>query len=797
MTAPRPVADAVVVPVLAALATFATLLGWAGFSERPSGYLVPLFWICVVVAGVGCALRALRLPALVVLLGQLLLLLVWACRVWAGAWLPTPTTLSALADTWRLAVETANMYAAPVSADVVELHPLLIVGGAGCAVAVDFLAAGLRRVPLAGLPLLAAYTAPVSLLAGGVSWFVFSLGALAFLALLAADELLRLGRWGSNIAGAGRLEDSQRRRVTGQAVWPAAQRIGVTATGLAVVAPLLVPTLSLGFVDGFGPGAGGDGDGVAIRNPMLDMKRNLTRGEDEPLIAVSTSDPDPGYLRLTVLDDYRDDAWRPSKRQIPPTQRAIGEMPAPAGLSTDVRTTQTQYDVSVADDFDSTWLPVSYPATSVEAATDWRYDLRTMDFISALDGQDAAGRRYDFTQLNVFPTTDQLINAPPAPSQITTEGTERSDGLPRSVVDLAAEVTEGSLSEFQAAVMLQDWFREDGGFVYSLRPDQGTGVEQLERFLGTGRGSRTGYCEQFAAAMALMARATGIPARVAVGFLRPQKVSDDLWVYSAHDMHAWPELYFEGVGWIRFEPTPQVQAGSVPSYTTADLPSPVQPSLPTASASLPDDLRPGRPTPTTQTSAVPSSTDGSGPGPGWAVAGAVVAAVTLAGAPRALRAAVRRRRTAGTGARARLEGAWAEIRATARDLGLPWDDRLTLRVQARGLAARFGRRPGPDDDAAASMRGRGPHADPEATRALERLVLWLERARYASRGPDEAELTDLAAAVERVTAAMRAGVRASTRRRATWLPASLWSGRAIRLRRPRAAVGEPGLDQSW
>jgi transglutaminase-like putative cysteine protease len=790
------VADAVVVPVLAALATFATLLGWAGFSERSSAYLVPLFWVCVVVAAVGCALRALRTPALVVLVGQLLLLVVWACRVWADTWLPTPTALPLLVDTWRLAVETANMYAAPVNAEVTEFHPLLIVGGAGCAVAVDFLAAGLRRVPLAGLPLLAAYTAPVSLLAGGVSWFVFSLGALAFLALLAADELLRLGRWGSSLAGAGQVEDSQRRRVTGQAVWPAAQRIGVTATGLAVVAPLLVPTLSLGFVDGFGPGAGGDGGGVAIRNPMLDMKRNLTRGEDEPLLAVSTSDPDPGYLRLTVLDEFRDDAWRPSKRQIPPTQRATGEMPAPAGLSSDVRTTQTHYSVSVADDFDSTWLPVSYPVTSVEAVTDWRYDLRTMDFISALDGQDTAGRRYDFTQLDVHPTADQLMNAPPAPSQITTEGTDLSDDLPRSVVDLAAEVTEGSRSRFQSAVMLQEWFRQDGGFVYSLNRDQGTGLEQLERFLGTGPGSRTGYCEQFAAAMALMARTKGIPARVAVGFLHPQRVSADLWVYSSHDMHAWPELYFEGVGWVRFEPTPRVRSGGVPSYTTADLPSPVQPSAPRASATQPDDVRPDRPTPTSQASAVTTGTDGSGPGAGWTVAAVAVVVVALVGAPRLLRAGVRRRRFAGTGAEPRLEAAWAEVRATARDLGLPWDDGLTLRGQARGLAARFGRRPRPDDDAAATMRGRGPLADPEATHALELLVLWLERARYASRGPGEEELTELSAAVDRITAAMRAGVRSSTRRRATWLPASLWSGLSVRLPRHPRAVGEPGLDQS-
>ena len=58
----------------------------------------------------------------------------------------------------------------------------------------------------------------------------------------------------------------------------------------------------------------------------------------------------------------------------------------------------------------------------------------------------------------------------------------------------------------------------------------------------------------------MMARTLGIPARVAVGFLEPDRQPDGSCVYSSHDMHAWPELYFEGAGWMRFEPTPADQA---------------------------------------------------------------------------------------------------------------------------------------------------------------------------------------------------------------------------------------------
>jgi hypothetical protein len=63
----------------------------------------------------------------------------------------------------------------------------------------------------------------------------------------------------------------------------------------------------------------------------------------------------------------------------------------------------------------------------------------------------------------------------------------------------------------------------------------------------------------------MMARAQGIPARMAIGFL-PGQLSGEQYVVRASDAHAWPELYFQGYGWLRFEPTPGVRTGSPPPY---------------------------------------------------------------------------------------------------------------------------------------------------------------------------------------------------------------------------------------
>ena len=71
--------------------------------------------------------------------------------------------------------------------------------------------------------------------------------------------------------------------------------------------------------------------------------------------------------------------------------------------------------------------------------------------------------------------------------------------------------------------------------------------------------------------MAVLARLLGIPSRVAVGYTAGTRVGHDRWEVSTSDAHAWPELYFQGAGWLRFEPTPAGSGGQAtatgPAYT--------------------------------------------------------------------------------------------------------------------------------------------------------------------------------------------------------------------------------------
>jgi transglutaminase-like putative cysteine protease len=791
---------------LAGLVTWVSLWAWAGFVESPSGYLVPTLGAVVLVAGSGALMRAARIPSLVVLAAQLALLTVWLTHRWAadvavGGWLPTPASFGAILGVLRDSVAVAQSYAAPVTDSAPEMFPLLIVSGALVAVLVDFIACGLRRVPVAGLPLLALYTAPVSILRDGVPWWVFAAGALSFLALLAADEGRRLMSWGRRVPRSGTVKDSGGGGgVSTASLRDSARKIGLTATGLALVTPLVVPTLTTGLISGAGPGGDGPGDSVAITNPMVNLRRDLVRGRDVDLIRISTESADPSYLRISVLDAFDGTAWRPSEREIPREQQASGRLPRPPGLEPTVRRERVHYRISIEDTFASTWLPTPYPVTQIDVPGDWRYDLDTFDFISAEEGQAAAGLTYTLTALELAPTAQDLADASAAPESIFTPNTELPDDLPDLVGELAREVTGGLDSRFEKAVRLQRWFREDGGFEYSLEREAGNGSDDLVAFLSTGQGGRIGYCEQFAASMALMGRTLGIPSRVAVGFLRPDRVADDEYVYSSHDLHAWPEMYFDDTGWVRFEPTPQ-RASDVPGYTSGDLGSPEPTELPSAAAptAAPEDFDRREPD---QGEGGAAAGDEAGGGSGTLPG--VLTGLALAGvlvAPRLVRAGVRRRRWTVAGRTEDVaEAGWRELRDAALDLRLGWDDTVTLRTQARRIADSFGPPEG-TDPAIARGRVAGAAADPDAAHALERVVRGVELTRYsrATSGPGPS-VDEVSSDVERVADALRAGASTRMRRTATWLPASLVRNGAWRSVLPRRSpdevpLAEAGMDR--
>ncbi|RYP83349.1 transglutaminase domain-containing protein [Nocardioides guangzhouensis] len=756
---------------LSAVTTWVTLFAWSGFVAVPGSYLNPLVGGLALVAGAGVLSRFLRLPPVMVLAVQLLAVFLYANAAWGDALLPSTGSLDALGAAYDGAVTSAREYAAPVPTEAVPVTPLLITGGMLCGVLVDFFAATLRRVPIAGLPLLMIYSLPVSALDASVNWLVFCLSAVGFLAMLAVQEGERIGRWGRPLA----VDPGDAlgfRRATGTRHTMA---IGASATVLAVFLPVLIPTLDLNAFDG-GPGGlgGGDGRDVSITNPMTNLRRDLVLREDTPLMRVSTTEPNPEYIHISLLTVFTGQAWTPGGRDLDADQTAEGDFPPPIGMDDSVSRTTEDWRVEINDNFASLWLPTSEYVASVQAGDDWRYDSKTLDVFRARDGVDTSGMNYSLRSL--IPTFDAqvLANAGTPPVDIAATYTDLPDQFPDSVRQLAEEVTANEPTDYQKAVALQQFFRRDGGFVYTTDPPPGNSAADLVSFLDKD-GGREGYCEQFATAYAAMARSLDIPARVVVGFLGGDPVGSDVWEYSTHDLHAWPELYFEGSGWVKFEPTPSSRAPVVPPYTTGQLTDGENSAAPSVTNS-PTNRLSNAPRPSESVGAAGANDSGRGSGGGvpWTTvlwsAGLLVLLVALALTPRTLRRAASARRWRGDSDL--VEGAWAELRASTVDLGVEWPAGRSPRAVGALLRRQFGAPLGPDTPARPQT---GAHTNPEAVAAIERLVGWLEEARYAPEVSRTPTVDELRATVTTCVDALRGGATRQARLRATWLPASVLS----------------------
>lgn len=749
----------------AAATTWVAMLSWGGFTDLAAQFLFTLVAVGSVIAIVGAVGRWRRIPGAAVFLAQAIGGSMVTCMYVAGRPWPSAGFWTAVDD----AFTAAQTYAPPVpSTTDVSVQPLLVIGGLAAMLLVDLLACTVRRVPLAGLPLLTVYSVPVSMLDDGLRWWVFALTAIGFLMMLFLQEQEQVGRWGRSLDPA--TTSSHR----SEAVRGSALLIGVVATAAAVVAPLAIPTFGLEVFD-LGSGPGGN-DQITIENPLTDLRRDLRRGPDIPLIEVVTDDPSPDHLRISVLNRFSDNEFSSGDRDVPAANLPNGPMPALQGVSPEVAAQETSYSygITIEPEFESRWLPTQAPISAIEAPGDWRFDASTMDFLATPDDLTTAGMSYQMTGVDYDFQPEDLRTTTLPSDEVSDEVTALPGQLPPLVSQLARGVTSGARTKYDKAVALQQWFREDGDFRYSLEnaPTAKVGTDELEAFLREDTG-RVGYCEQFATAMAVMARVLDIPSRVAVGFLTPDRTGRDTYVYSAHDLHAWPELYFPGAGWVLFDPTPsaRVPDGELPAYTTRSTEAPLPTQQPDSEPSqLPSDRPtvqdPAQPTTAPDEADSANSGDGSGTALPWGRILAALAVLALGAAlvmtPRTLRERQRARRLVGG-----PESAWEELRATTLDLGGSWPDTRSPRETQAVLIKRFG---APDDDVA-QRPAHGAELAPDAVAALGRIVLAVERARYSAAA--SAEAGTFHDDIETCCAALVAGATPRARRRATWLPRSV------------------------
>ncbi|MFF3752098.1 DUF3488 and DUF4129 domain-containing transglutaminase family protein [Streptomyces sp. NPDC002018] len=707
-----------------ALCSFAATLMAAGALVplvQPATWLLHAAIMVAVLGGVGALARRVPLARTLTVALQAVVALLMLTVVFAGdrallGILPTPGVFQEFGQLLTAGGEDVGRYAIPAPAT--DGIRLMLVGGVLLiGLAVDALAVTFRGAAPAGLPLLALYSVAAGLSGGegGALWFV--LAASGYLLLLLAEGRDRLSQWGRVFGGSPRAQGrfAAGLEAAGRAPAPVrtGRRIGVVALGIALVVPAALPTLDGGLLAGAGRGNGsglGGGGTISAVNPLVSLQDNLNQPDDREALKYKTNAPNTQnmYLRIMALDRFDGTSWRFSQRKV---EDVPERLPAAPGLSPGVSTTEITTTISTAGWYQQNYLPMPYPATRVKIDGRWRFEPEGRTLVGDR-GQSTRGAGYEVGSLQVNPTREQLAAAPEAPESVRREYTQVPAVLPDVVKETALEVTEGAANNYERAVRLQDWFALDGGFTYDTQVDSGTGVTAITRFLE----NREGFCVHFSFTMAAMARTLGIPARVAVGFTPGSPQSDGSMSVGLRDAHAWPELYFEGVGWTRFEPTPS--RGSAPDYTRPDTPAGAEsdPSRPEATAPAAPSVAPSASescqTQATQAPECATVTPGAaasatGGGFPWRMSLLIGLAVLLVVGvpllPLLWRSEIRARRLGSRGrteadALVRTLAVWREITDTAWDHGIRPDESQTPRKTADRLV-RLGGLEGPAAEA--------------------------------------------------------------------------------------------------
>jgi transglutaminase-like putative cysteine protease len=607
--------------------------------------------------------------------------------------LPGAGSLARLGDTIRTGLEYANASRPPVEAT--RPLELLIVGGALLILLiVDLTALGLLAPAVSGLIPLGLWLPGIALGRPANGW-AFALAGGAYLLLLGLTAAPPPGARTPRL----RADGARRARVA-----------AAGATAVLLAAALLAPAArsAPGWSTVRFPQLGSAATGSLQLAQDLNLRESLGARSSEVVLTYRADPVTVGPLRLFTLRDFNGENWSRDARARVITADSALLWPARdlADRPTDEPTpTASRLTVRIAG-LREDRLPVPVMPRTVDANGRWSYDAE----------RDEVTRQPATEPGLVYSMTVKVLDLTAASLRRIRGGypadLDRYLAVPRTsrtarVAAVAAQVTAGASGPYEQALALQSYLRNAQNFTYATDVPAARTDDAVWDFLG----SRTGYCVQFATAMTVMARMVGIPARLGVGYLPGTLDQTGAHVVTGRDSHAWPELYFPGAGWVRFEPTPAVQSGAPPLWA--------DPSVADASRAAPAEGRSAGAGGAPATAATPApkaaaAVRGQGMDPGLRLGlGAAGAVVALA----ATGWFILRRRSARAGD-VTPEAAWGRLRAGLRSAGITWTDARTPRQVETFIAAELER-----------CSGAPMHA--EALVALHELALAVQAARYA------------------------------------------------------------------
>ena len=399
--------------------------------------------------------------------------------------------------------------------------------------------------------------------------------------------------------------DSTAGRMAPRGSWPSPRpKMGASSTALLSVT-LVGAVLAVGLFQNLVPydgildwrdsrGLGGNNFGSVSYNPFISIQQTLVSNSDTPLFVAEIDGdlaPDEVYFKLLTMESYDGGQFYADRFEALPLDERPWEQEGHAFAG---ETNSIAADISIVF-LSQDWLPTAYSPTDLIAEETLFRSLRVRptDGSIILDGGlSYEGMRYITTAEVPDPDINVLaLDAAGELSPSFVNALEEGEQLPDSIgivaipetrqeppnvdrflalpedldPEIAAEArlrTANLVTDFEKGLALESWFHSEA-FDYSTDIDPGHGATDLSAWLldPESPNYHVGYCENFATAMAVMARTLNIPSRVALGFtpgtIEPGEPNEV--VVRDRNAHAWVELWMPTQGWVRFDPTPRSQ----------------------------------------------------------------------------------------------------------------------------------------------------------------------------------------------------------------------------------------------
>ncbi len=418
-------------------------------------------------------------------------------------------------------------------------------------------------------------------------------------------------------------------------------------------------------------------------SPLVALKAQLKADPPEALFRVELLSGDgtpPDRIRTVALDDY-DGALFTTAGDYRRAGHHLAADPN-GGASGGTRVRQR---ISVLG-LDGPFLPAAGRAVAVDAGRDADIGFDAASGTLVTDRARLSGLTYVVTSTVVAPSDEALAAAEPSTDPALLNLATPTPRLPIDLANLAATWSAGAPSRGAEVLALRDHLRQIR-YDDTRDAEPGHSYAALERVLFGDEAEREGYAEQFAAAYVVLARARGIPARVATGYLLPGADADGVITVTEADAHAWPEVNLDGLGWVPIEATGD-------RLTTPPEPDQVE-QPPGQPDNQPNDAaQPSPPVPPSIVEPEIEADHGAG-GRAFATTAAVGSSLAIllllgvAAAPPAAKAVRRRRRRHAVGTSARVVGAWRETLDRLVELGMPVATALTASEVAERADERF------------------------------------------------------------------------------------------------------------